>query len=222
MSREDIKDIEWKKLISGVPTLCEDIKQYQEELKSNIGESYIEDIRYQMLGAMRDEYSSALWVLAGSLIITKDDQRINEFGKLVDQIVDKKKIQVVFSDYYRLTAITRIYFNLDHLLKVLAESVSGSSKRNVYGNAKIVQSSLSLAESDIDSFSAMGFTRNAFHNNGVHSGDPRSYTLAGKHFNFTDSSEVALSWEDLNVLISEVIKTIKSWCEKLPNNQVIK
>ena len=40
---------------------------------------------------MRNDYASALWIIAGLIMITKDNVRIDEFAKIVDQEVDKEK-----------------------------------------------------------------------------------------------------------------------------------
>ena len=70
---------------------------------------------------------------------------------------------MTYTDYLRRSVITRIYFLLDHYLASLSQHITGSYQRQVYKNAEAVQSKIEVPKSDIDVFSAMGYTRNSFH-----------------------------------------------------------
>ena len=170
---------------------------------------------------MRDDYASVLWIIAGLIMITKDNMRIDEFAKIVAQEVDKEKIELTYTDYLRRSVITRIYFLLDHYLASLSQHITGSYQGQVYKNAEAVQSNIKVPKSDIDVFSAMGYTRNSFHNNGIHQAQPQKYTISGRLYNFQKGKSVALSWIDISKLIHAAICTAQHWGQKLPNHTLI-
>ncbi|MEL6441413.1 MAG: hypothetical protein AAFQ80_19440 [Cyanobacteria bacterium J06621_8] len=188
----------WNQFIAGVPQLCIDVENYRNELKTKLGTNANQDVRYIMLGAMKKDYVSALWIIAGVTMISQDEVRINEFATIVDQEVDKERIELVFTDYLRMSVITRVYFLLDHYLASLSKHLTGNDNNTVYKNASAVQKQQSLPASDIDVFSAMGYTRNSFHNNGIHrvrgkQAQTSSFNISGRPYNFKHGNEVALS-----------------------------
>lgn len=221
MARSDISYMNWDELINGVPQLCEEVKNYRERLKQKLGSRVNKDVRYIMLGAMRDDYASALWIIAGLITITKQEVRIDEFAKIVDQEVNKEKIELTYTDYLRRSVITRIYFLLDYYLASLSQHTNGSCERQVYKNAKTVQKELGVPISNIDVFSAIGYTRNSFHNNGIHQDKSQNYTINDRQYNFQPGNTVALHWVDISTLIHASIRTAMHWGQKLPDHILI-
>lgn len=219
--RTDIEHKDWNYFVSGVPELCQETQDYCSELKTELGSNYDKDVRYLMLNAMQNEYASSLWIIGGSMMITNSDEQVREFYKLVDQTGDNTLVQVTYTDFVRKSVVTRLYFLLDHFLSCLSEHLTGASQRQVYGNAKSVQTSLSLDESDIDVFSALGFTRNSFHNNGIHKGRTQTFSVDARTFDFTDGQEISLNWDDIKILIHSAIRTTISWGKSIPSNTLV-
>ncbi|MDJ0594928.1 MAG: hypothetical protein QNJ72_33945 [Pleurocapsa sp. MO_226.B13] len=216
----------WNQLITGVPKLCEDVENYRNELKTELGAHVNQDVRYIMLGAMKNDYVSALWIIAGVTMISQDEVRINEFATIVDQEVDKEKIELVFTDYLRKSVITRVYFLLDHYLGSLSKHLTENCNQTVKQNAEAVQQNQKLSASDIDVFLAMGCTRNSFHNNGIHrvrGNQPQisNFNVGKRQYNFKDGDEVALSWTDISILIHTAIETAHRWGQSISNNTLV-
>ncbi len=211
----------WNQLVTGVPQLCQDVKSYQNTLQQALKTNVTQDVRYIMLGAMKDDYVSALWIIAGVKMITRNEARIDEFKGIIQQNVDKETIQVTYTDYLRKSVITRVYFLLDHYLGSLSKHLTGKCENTVYKNAVAVANNQNLSASDIEVFSAMGYTRNSFHNNGIHQGKPQNYNIDGRQYNFTTGNQVSLSWHDISILIHAAIYTARNWGQSISNNILV-
>lgn len=209
----------WNEIVKDVPKVCKEVKLYQGLLTSFIGIGVEKDVRYQMLGEMRNDFSRSIWIIAGSMVVTENDSRIAKFKKLVDQECDSHKIQLAFTDYVRKSVVTRVYFHLDHLLKTLADNIPNtSSEKTVFKNAKLVQAHLNKNITDIEVFSALGFTRNSFHSNGIYTNNrDYSFTIDGESFVFKKGNEVSLDWERISILIRGTIRVSLDWSQGFSN-----
>lgn len=213
---------DWSYFAADVSNLCNEVQIYLSELKAQLGINHDQDVRFIMLNAMQHEYVSSLWLIACIMVVTKNPQRIEEFYKQVDQKGDKTKIERVITDFARKSIVTRIHFLLDHFLSCFSEYLDGSSKRSVCENAEKIKDRLSLDKKDIDVFSALRHTRNAFHNNGKHNKKNCEFTIEGRTFSFTQGQEISLSWDDIKTLTHKTIRIAICWGKSVPSNTLIK
>jgi hypothetical protein len=116
-----------------------------------------------------------------------------------------------------------VYFLLDHYLASLSKHVTENYKRTVHDNTKAVQKAKNLEESDIEVFSAMGYTRNSFHNNGIYQGKTidNPITISGRQYHFTNGNQVKLSWLDISTLIHAAIETAQKWGQSISDDTLV-